>query len=125
MHKNGENIQKILENIVKNTKDMYKIPELSRIWDLSILNEERKYVKSTGYVVDTLEAAIWSCAQCDNYKDAVLTAINLGEDTDTVAALAGGLAGVYFGNVPEQWIKNTRRVGFLRKMCDKFEKGEP
>ena len=118
-------LQEALQRTVDSISNQYKISEYARIWDLSILNEERKYVKSTGYVVDTLEAAIWSCAQCDNYKDAVLTAVNLGEDTDTVAALAGGLAGVYFGNVPEQWIKNTRRVGFLRKMCDKFEKGEP
>lgn len=117
-------LQKALENTVESISNQYKIDEYARIWNLSILNEERKYVKSTGYVVDTLEAAIWSCAQSNNYKDAVITAVNLGEDTDTVAALAGGLAGVYFGNVPENWIRNTRRVGFLQKMCDKFEKGE-
>lgn len=117
-------LQKALENTVESISNQYKIDEYTRIWDLSILNEERKYVKSTGYVVDTLEAAIWACAQCDNYKDAVITAVNLGEDTDTVAALAGGIAGVYFGNIPEKWIRNTRRVGFLQKMCDKFEKGE-
>ena len=117
-------LQKALENTVESIGNQYKIDEYARIWDLSILNEERKYVKSTGYVVDTLEAAIWACAQCDNYKDAVITAVNLGEDTDTVAALAGGIAGVYFGNIPEQWIRNTRRTGFLEKMCTKFEKGE-
>ncbi|MBQ8806465.1 MAG: ADP-ribosylglycohydrolase family protein [Bacteroidaceae bacterium] len=117
-------LRKALENTVDSISNQYKISEYDRIWDLSILDEKRNYISSTGYVVHTLEAAIWACAQCDNYKDAIITAVNLGEDTDTVAALAGGIAGVYFGNVPEQWIRNTRRAGFLRKMCDKFEKGE-
>lgn len=116
-------LQKALQNTVDSIDNQYKIDEYARIWDLSILTEKRNYVASTGYVVHTLEAAIWACAQCDNYKDAVLTAVNLGEDTDTVAALTGGLAGIYFGNIPEKWIKNTRRVGTIRKMCEKFEKG--
>lgn len=117
-------LRKALENTVDSISNQYKISEYDHIWDLSILDKKRNSVSSTGYVVHTLEAAIWSCAQCDNYKDAVITAVNLGEDTDTVAALTGGIAGVYFGGVPEQWIRNTRRAGFLREICDKFEKGE-
>ena len=117
-------LRKALENTVNSISNQYKIKEYERIWDLSILTEQRQYIASTGYVVHTLEAAIWACAQCDNYKDIVLTAVNLGEDTDTVAALAGGLAGILYGNIPERWIENTRRTGFLRKLCDKFEKGE-
>ena len=58
---------------------------------------EREDVKSTGYVVDTLEAALWCLYNTDNYRDCVLTAVNLGEDTDTVAAVAGGLAGLMYG----------------------------
>ncbi len=53
-------------------------------------------INSSGYVVDTLEAAIWCLLKTTNYKDCVLQAINLGEDTDTVAAVAGGLAGLYY-----------------------------
>lgn len=48
-------------------------------------------VKSTGYVVDTLEAALWCLWNTDSYRDCVLTAVNLGDDTDTVAAVAGAL----------------------------------
>lgn len=66
-----------------------------------------KEIKSTGYVVDTLEAALWCVATTDNYKDCVLKAVNLGSDTDTVAAVAGGLAGIIYGYdaIPKEWIQ--------------------
>jgi ADP-ribosylglycohydrolase len=53
-----------------------------------------KQVSSDGYVVHTLEASIWSFMTTDNYKDAVLKAVNLGKDTDTTGAVTGGLAGL-------------------------------
>ena len=57
-------------------------------------------IRSTGYVVDTLEAAVWSLVTTDSYADAMLRAVNLGLDTDTVAAIAGGaLVGVAVGLV--------------------------
>lgn len=54
-------------------------------------------IKSSGYVVDTLEAALWCLLNTNSYKECVLKAVNLGEDTDTVAAVAGGLAGLHYG----------------------------
>ncbi|WP_254391860.1 ADP-ribosylglycohydrolase family protein [Terribacillus sp. DMT04] len=51
---------------------------------------------SDGYVVHTLEAAIWSLGNSNNFKDAVLTAVNLGGDTDTVASITGSLAGMIY-----------------------------
>ena len=57
-------------------------------------------------MIDTLEAAIWCLLNTKTYKDCVLMAVNLGEDTDTVAAVAGGLAGLYYGYeyIPNEWI---------------------
>ncbi len=65
-------------------------------------------IKSSGYVVDTLEAALWCLTTTYSYKDCVLKAVNLGEDTDTVAAIAGGLAGIKYGYnaIPKEWINN-------------------
>jgi len=62
-------------------------------------------IDSTGYVVHTLEAAIWSFLRTDSLEECVVTAVNLGEDTDTVGAVAGGLAGAYYGPaaVPRRW----------------------
>lgn len=67
-------------------------------------------IKSTGYVVDTLEAALWCLLNTDSYKEAVLKAVNLGDDTDTVAAVTGGLAGIMYGydNIPKEWIETLR-----------------
>ena len=62
-------------------------------------------IRSGGFVIDTLEAALWCFLTTDNYRDAVLKAVNLGDDTDTTAAVAGGLAGLYYGSdaIPSEW----------------------
>lgn len=70
----------------------------------------RNNIKSTGYVIDTLKASLWCVANTDSYKDCVLMAVNLGDDTDTVAAIAGGLAGIIYGlnDIPTSWIDTLR-----------------
>lgn len=62
-------------------------------------------INSSGYVIDTLEASFWCFLTTNSYKECVLKAVNLGEDTDTTGAVAGGLAGVYYGikNIPKDW----------------------
>ena len=66
----------------------------------------RQEIRSSGYVVHTLEAALWSVWQTDNFRDAVLTAVNLGEDADSVGAVAGQLAGALYGAsaIPADWL---------------------
>lgn len=79
----------------------------SRIWELaSFVELPETAIKSSGYIVDTLEAALWCFLTSDSYKECVLKAVNLGNDTDTVAAVAGGLAGLYYGfeNIPQEWV---------------------
>lgn len=67
-------------------------------------------VKSDGYCEHTLEAALWCFMNTGSYADCVLTAVNLGDDTDTTAAVAGALAGVYYGfeAIPPKWIGQLR-----------------
>jgi ADP-ribosyl-[dinitrogen reductase] hydrolase len=66
----------------------------------------RDAVKSTGYVVDTWQAANWAVANTDNFKDALLLAVNLGDDADTVGAVTGQLAGAVYGYdaIPTEWL---------------------
>lgn len=66
-------------------------------------------------MVDTLEAAIWCFLNTENYKDCVLKAVNLGEDTDTVAAIAGALAGAFYGAkaIPKEWIEILPRLEWI------------
>jgi ADP-ribosylglycohydrolase len=70
---------------------------------------EKSDIKSGGFVADTLKASIRCFIATENYRDAVLEAVNLGEDTDTTAAVTGGLAGAYYGfdnnGIPPEWIK--------------------
>lgn len=74
--------------------------------DFDVLEDEE--IQSSGYVVHSLEAALWCFLNTSNYKDCVLKAVNLGEDTDTVGAIAGGLAGIYYGEIPQDWIEELR-----------------
>jgi ADP-ribosyl-[dinitrogen reductase] hydrolase len=62
-------------------------------------------IHSSGYVIHTLEAILWCLLKHDTYAATVLAAVNLGEDTDTTGAIAGGLAGLAYGEaaIPEEW----------------------
>lgn len=118
-----------LENTLKEgTKDEQK--RFSRLADLSFNKMDRSKIRSSGYVIDTLEAAVWCFMNTNNYKDCVLTAVNLGEDTDTVAAVAGGLAGVYYGydGLPKEWLKQLRDIEVLldivKNSCDSYYNGK-
>ena len=66
----------------------------------------RKEIRSTGYVVDTLEAALWAVQRTTNFEDALVLAVNLGGDADTVGAVAGQLAGARYGlsGIPRRWL---------------------
>lgn len=79
---------------------------------------------SSGYVLNTLEASIWCILQTDNYKDAVLKAVNLGSDTDTTGAVAGGLAGIYYGmeNIPAKWIDSLARSNDIKDLANRLSK---
>ena len=82
----------------------------------------RDEIKSTGYVVDSLEAALWCLLNTDSYADCVLKAVNLGDDTDTVAAIAGGLAGALYGYeaIPAEWLAVLKRRQYIEEMCECF-----
>lgn len=77
-------------------------------------------IHSTGYAVHTLEAAVWVLANADSFEEALLQAVNLGDDTDTVGAVAGGLAGLYYGYdaIPGDWLAAIQRRDWIEELCD-------
>lgn len=85
---------------------------------------DRSGIKSSGYVVDTLEAAVWCLLTSDGYEECVLKAVNLGDDTDTVAAVAGGLAGALWGldSIPKPWLDALLKRDYLEELCEKAER---
>lgn len=109
--------------ILEATTEFCICEEFERLTHLDKL--ERDEIRSSGYVVDTLEAALWCLLKTDNYRDCVLTAVNLGDDTDTVAAVAGGLAGILYGvggekGIPEDWIEQIARHDKIKELCEAF-----
>lgn len=70
-------------------------------------NKGRDEIIGSGYVVESLEAALWCFYHTDNFTDAVLTAVNLGDDADTTAAICGQIAGAYYGvdAIPAHWLE--------------------
>ena len=78
-------------------------------------------IKSGGYVVNTLEAAVWSLIRTNTFQDALLTAVNLGHDTDTVGAVCGGLSGLIYGydEIPEDWLAAIQRRDWIEELCER------
>lgn len=68
--------------------------------------KSRNRIRSSGYVIDTLEAAIWAVETTCNFEDALILAVNLGDDADTVGAVTGQLAGAIYGAsaIPHRWL---------------------
>ena len=81
-------------------------PAIARIVAGSWRGRRRNEIRSSGYVVHTLEAAIWSVARTGDFRNAVLLAANLADDADTVAAVTGQLAGALYGlsGIPDRWL---------------------
>jgi len=81
----------------------------------------REDIKSSGYVIDTIEAAVWCLMNTRTYKECVLTAVNLGDDTDTIAAIAGGLAGALYGYeaIPQEWRDTLIKRDYIEEMCER------
>ncbi len=69
-------------------------------------SKARSQIRASGYVIDSLEAALWAVANADSFEEAVVAAVNLGEDADTVGAITGQLAGAIWGYsaIPKRWL---------------------
>ncbi len=122
-----------------NGKDKYSAYSMAKCVDYGMFKEETQEVysrlikddiskvkvndiKSTGYIVDSLEAAIWVTLKSENYKEAVIGAINLGGDTDTIGALTGALAGIVYGYdfIPEEWKDAIAKKEYLMDIFEEF-----
>ena len=121
-------------------KDKYSAYNMIKIEDYSMFSEESKEcykrilkedlnnlnvddIKSSGYVVDTLEASMWVLLKAKDYKESIIGSVNLGGDTDTIGAITGSMAGIIYGydTFPEDWINSLARREYIEELCDKFE----
>ncbi len=83
-----------------------------------------KDIGETGYVADTLYAALYSLYHADNYEMSIRNAVNLGYDTDTAGAVTGTAAGILYGRsaIPENWMKSLRKREYLESVAENFAK---
>ncbi|PXY44644.1 ADP-ribosylglycohydrolase family protein [Flavobacterium hydrophilum] len=118
---------------MKNTvsvflKDKKFNPAEIQLFDRILKNDISEYpeneIHSSGYVLHSLEASIWCFLNSDSYKETILKAVNLGEDTDTTGAIVGGLAGIYYGieNIPQKWIENLVRASDIKDLAERLLK---
>lgn len=79
-------------------------------------------IASGGYVLSTLQAALWCLLTTESYSECVLQAVNLGRDTDTTGAVAGALAGLWYGTdtIPEEWLETLAKRDELTALADRF-----
>ena len=82
-----------------------------------------KDIHSTEYVIDTLEASLWCIFNTTSYKDAVLKAVNLGDDANTVGAITGGLAGIIYGydTIPPEWLEVLAKKDDIIELANKLD----
>ncbi|MBW5382292.1 ADP-ribosylglycohydrolase family protein [Brachyspira pilosicoli] len=123
---NDMNIEESINKALKDSFDYYKnekeLNNYKRIFDSDFKKINDVKIESSGYVVHTLEASIWILLNTSNYEDAVLKSVNFGDDTDTTAAVTGGLAGLYYGidNIPSKWIDILVNKELIINICNKF-----
>lgn len=88
--------------------------------DISRIPQEDIY--SSGYILHTLEASLWAFLTTDNFKDAVLKAVNLGDDADTIGSVTGGLAGLFYGfeQIPTEWIETLVKKEDIENLVQRF-----
>ena len=104
-----------------NTAEQY-FEQIERYLQGKLPEAHEDNIFSSGYVVHTLEASLWSLLTTSGYSEAVLRAVNLGEDTDTSGAVTGGLAGLAYGfdDIPSHWVEKLARVADIEYLCSAF-----
>ena len=119
-----EALDRTIAFINHNCAEAYsdELRHFSKILSKEIVNVVEDEIKSTGYVIDTLEAVLWTFFHTDGYRETILKAINLGGDTDTIAAIVGGIAGIYYGlnDIPKEWIQSIAKKEELYRMFEQF-----
>lgn len=114
---------KNIESIYAAAEYTSELSHFKRVFSGEIANLPEDSIRSSGYVIDTLEASLWCLLNSSSYTQAVLKAVNLGGDTDTTAAVTGGLAGIYYTveNIPLEWINQIARKEDIINLAARLE----
>jgi ADP-ribosyl-[dinitrogen reductase] hydrolase len=92
-------------------------PEVEIVAAGSFRTKKPPQIVGSGYVVKSLEAALWAFHDAKDFREAVLRAVNLGDDADTTGAVCGQLAGAYWGEsgIPQDWLQGLARRDMIER----------
>ena len=96
--------------------------KIAVIADGSFKHREPPAIKGTGYVVESMEAALWAFHKSHDFREGALLAANLGDDADTTAAIYGQIAGAHYGAeaIPDKWRELLTMSTEIRSMADRL-----
>lgn len=131
---NSESLESLVNKGIELAKQYYsketeefiefkkELHHFENIFSLETKNLDKNQIRGSGYVLNSLEASIWCLLNTNCYSDAVLEAVNLGEDTDTTAAIVGSLAGLYYeyDNIPKEWLNTIVKKEYIENITNNF-----
>ena len=97
-------------------------PKIQEIAQGRYREKSEDKISGSGYVVACLEAALWSFYHTANFRDAVLRAVNLGDDADTTGAVCGQIAGAFYGAsaIPQEWLDILAKYDLIVELAEKL-----
>ena len=103
--------------------DNYSISKYNRLIKEDITKLKIDDIKSSGYVVDTWECVLWILLKSKSFKETIIATTNIGQDTDTIGAIAGSMAGIIYGmdETPKQWLDTLIKKDYLINLANKLE----
>ena len=115
----GKDKEEILSSSPADLVTSEKLKDITRG---AYQQKTRDEIHGTGYVVKSLEAALWCFWTTDTFEDAILAAANLGDDADTTAAVCGQIAGAYYGEsgIPSDWLDKLVMVEEIRGLAERL-----
>ncbi|GAB3501879.1 ADP-ribosylglycohydrolase family protein [Emticicia fontis] len=117
------NTKRRINEFLKTTNfNPEEVALFDRILQEDISRFPENEIKSSGYVLDSLEASLWCLMNSNSLEETILKAVNLGGDTDSTGAIAGGLAGLLYGyeNIPLEWINTLARKDDIDDLCNRL-----
>jgi ADP-ribosyl-[dinitrogen reductase] hydrolase len=108
------------EVLLGHDASRWQCPKVRAIATGDYRGKKRNEISGSGYVIHCLEAAAWSFWHTESFRDAILMAVNLGDDADTTGAVCGQIAGAFYGEegIPREWLWQLVMVEEIRKLAD-------
>lgn len=106
--------------LLGDAASFFSSERVSEIARASYRTKPEEAIRGSGYVVESLEAALWAFARTTSFADAILMAANLGDDADTTAAVCGQVAGAYYGErgIPQRWLERLALRAEITRLAD-------